>query len=147
MENQQFTTVDDETNNNKSGGCMKSCLTIFLTMIGLFVVLFILAIMSIKIIDHIPRNVTTEEHNNYTAELQAKSSPDFPFGSQDGRIVLKNGSKKICKVDFILSNDGKNMDEDNWKVKWETDKVVITIMGEEQTDKIYILYYNGKVEK
>ena len=39
------------------------------------------------------------------------------------------------------------MDEDNWKVKWETDKVVITMMGEEQTDKIYILYYNDEVEK
>ena len=89
MKNQQFTTVDYETKDNKSGGCMKSCLTTFLAIIGLFVGLFILAIMSINIIDHIPRTITTEEHNTYTVELQAKSSPDFPFGSQDGRIVLK----------------------------------------------------------
>ncbi|MDE6834482.1 MAG: hypothetical protein K2J39_09615 [Ruminococcus sp.] len=60
---------------------------------------------------------------------------------------MKNNSRKICKVDFVLFNDGKSMDEDNWKVKWETDKVIITIMGEEQTDEIYNLYYNGEVEK
>ena len=152
MENQEFNTlVDDETKDNKSGSCITSCLTTFLAIIGLFVALFaglfILSIMSINIVDHTPRTITTEEYNTYTVELQAKGSPDFPFGSQDGRIVLKNNSKKICKVDFVLSNDGKNMGEDNWKVKWETDKVVITIMGEEQTDKIYILYYNGEVEK
>ncbi|MDE6036261.1 MAG: hypothetical protein K2G36_10175 [Ruminococcus sp.] len=144
MENQQFTPlVDDENNDNKSGSCMKSCLTVFLSMAGLFILL----IISINIIDHIPRTITTEKHNTYIVELQAKSSPVFPFGPQDGRIVLKNNSRKICKVDFVLFNDGKSMDEDNWKVKWETDKVIITIMGEEQTDEIYNLYYNGEVEK
>ncbi len=54
MENQQFTPlVDDENNDNKSGSCMKSCLTVFLSMAGLF----ILVIISINIIDNIPRTI------------------------------------------------------------------------------------------
>ncbi len=147
MENQKITSsVDDETKDNKSDSCLKSCLSTFLIFAGLFILLFILIIVSINIIDHIPRTIASEEYNNYTVELQATSSPEF-FGSQNGRIVLKDGSKKICKVNFVLSNDGKNMCEYNWKVKWETDKVVVTIMGEEQTDEIHILYYNGEVEK
>lgn len=136
-------STDNETKDNESGNCLKSCLIIFLLIVGLF----ILVIVSIYITDCIPKTVAYEEHDNYTVELQAKGHPDFPFGSQDGRIVLKNGSKKICKVNFVLSNDGKSMDEDNWKVEWKTDKVIVTIVGEEQTDEIYNLYYNGEVEK
>lgn len=134
MENQQ---------DNESDSYLKNCLITFLAIVGLF----ISAIVAVNIIDHMPRTIAYEEHNTYTVELQATSSPDFPFGSQDGRIVLKNGSKKVCKVNFVLSNDGKSMGENNWKVEWETDKVIVTIVGEEQTDKIYNLYYNGEVEK
>ncbi len=144
MENQQITALaDDENKDNQSGGCLKGCLITFLVIIGAIV----LSIITIIIIDHIPKTVASEEHSTYTVELQRTSSPGFPFGSQDGRIVLKSDSKKICKVDFVLSNDGKSMDEYNWNVKWETDKVVVTIMGEEQSDEVYILYYNGKTEK
>lgn len=133
MENKK---VDKE---NKSGGC----LILFITVAGIF----LLMIVSIYIIEHTPRTVATDSYNNYTLELQAKSSPDFPFGSQDGRIILKSSSKKICRTDFIISNDGKSMDEDNWSVKWENDKVIVTIIGEEQSDEIYTLYYNGEVVK
>lgn len=133
MENQK---VDKE---NKSGGCV----ILFLTVAGIF----LLMIVSIYIIEHTPRTVATDSYNKYTLELQAKSSPDFPFGSQDGRIILKSDLKRICREDFILSNDGKNMDEDNWSVKWENDKVIVTITGEEQSDEIYTLYYNGEVVK
>lgn len=38
------------------------------------------------------------------------------------------------------------MDENNWKVEWKTDKVIVTITGEEQTDEIFFLYYNGETE-
>lgn len=105
--------------------------------------MFLLIIVSIYIIEHTPRTVATYSYNNYTLKLQAKGSPDFLFGPQNGRIIFKNDSKKICRTDFILFNDGKGMDEDNWIVKWETDKVIVTIIGEEQSDEIYILYYNG----
>ena len=67
-------------------------------------------------------------------------------GSQDGRIVLKdNNNKKICSVDFSLSNDGKSMCESNWNVEWSEESVIVTIMGEEQPDALYRLYYNGDV--
>lgn len=139
MKNKQDNLLVD----NESDGYLKNCLITFLAIVGLF----ISVIVSINIVDHMPKTISYEKYNNYTVELQAKGSPDFPFGSQDGRIVLKNGSKKICKVNFVLSNDGKSMSEDNWKVEWETDKVIVTTIGEEQTDKIYRLYYNGEVEK
>lgn len=62
------------------------------------------------------------------------------------RIVLKdNNNKKICSVDFSLSNDGKSMCESNWKVDWNDESVIVTIMGEEQSDALYTLYYNGDV--
>lgn len=37
------------------------------------------------------------------------------------------------------------MCESNWKVDWSDESVIVTIMGEEQSDALYTLYYNGDV--
>ena len=126
----------------KSHGCLIAFLITFAVII-----LHIAAIpVLIEIVDHIPRTRDTQTNGQYVVELQATSSPDWPFGSQDGRIVLKdNNNKKICSVDFSLSNDGKSMCESNWKVDWSEESVIVTIMGEEQKDAVYTLYYNGDV--
>jgi len=136
------TQSNDSDNNQKSGGGLKGCLIVFLV----FVVLVIIGTLGAKIIDHIPREIAIQENGIYTVVLQATSSPVFPFGPQDGRIVLKENSKEISKIDFELSNDGKSMDKSNWKVEWASDKVAVTIMGEEQNDEKFILYYNGEIE-
>ena len=140
--------MDDQTDikvnesKPKSHGCLIAFLITFAAII-----LHIAAIpVLIEIVDHIPRTKDTQTNGQYVVELQATSSPDWPFGSQDGRIVLKdNNNKKICSVDFSLSNDGKSMCESNWNVEWSEESVVITIMGEEQPDALYRLYYNGDV--
>lgn len=140
MENQTDTIVNESK--PKSHGCLIAFLITFAVII-----LHIAAIpVLLEIVDHIPRTKDTQTNGQYIVELQATSSPDWPFGSQDGRIVLKdNNNKKISSVDFSLSNDGKSMCESNWNVEWNDDSVTVTIMGEEQQDAIYTLYYNGDV--
>lgn len=97
------------------------------------------------VLDRIPKTVDYESYGEYTAELLAVGSPDWPFGKQDGRIVLKKNGFSVCQSDFTLHNDGKMMDEYNWDVKWEEDKAVITIRGEEQKDEVFRLYYDDRM--
>ena len=140
--------MDDQTDIkvNESKPKSHGCLIAFLITFAV-IILHIAAIpVLIEIVDHIPRTKDIQTNGQYVVELQATSSPDWPFGSQDGRIVLKdNNNKKICSVDFSLSNDGKSMCESNWKVDWSDESVIVTIMGEEQPDALYRLYYNGDV--
>ena len=140
--------MDDQTDIkvNESKPKSHGCLIAFLITFAV-IILHIAAIpVLIEIVDHIPRTRDTQTNGQYVVELQATSSPDWPFGSQDGRIVLKdNNNKKICSVDFSLSNDGKSMCESNWNVEWNDDGVIVTIMGEEQQDAVYTLYFNGDV--
>lgn len=140
MENQTDTIVNESK--PKSHGCLIAFLITFAVII-----LHIAAIpVLLEIVDHIPRTKDTQTNGQYIVELQATSSPDWPFGSQDGRIVLKdNNNKKISSVDFSLSNDGKSMCESNWNVEWNDDSVTVTIMGEEQQDAIYTMCFNGDV--
>ena len=60
--------------------------------------------------------------------------------------MIKN-AKTICQVDFELWNDGKNMNQSNWKVDWKNDKAIVTIIGEEQKDEVYYLYYDGELSE
>jgi len=104
------------------------------------IVVGVLGIAAVKFCDHIPRTVAKEENGVYSAALQATSSP-FLFGPQDGRIVLKRNGKSIQTEDFWIANDGKYMDESNWSVEWQSDRVIVTIMGEEQSDHAYTFFY------
>ena len=90
-----------------------------------------------------PRVIDTSVNGEYTAELIAVSSPDWPFGTQDGRLVLKKGIWTVCAHDFTLANDGKSMGRSNWSITWDDEKAVVTINGEEQPDEVYHLYYTG----
>ena len=128
-------------NKQKFISCLKGCLILFL---GIIIVIFG-AIFAIGIIDHIPQIVDSQVNEEYAIELYSKSSPDWPFGPQDGKIVLKKNAKTICQVDFELWNDGKNMNQSNWKVDWKNDKAIVTIIGEEQKDEVYYLYYDGEL--
>ena len=140
--------MDDQTDIkvNESRPKSHGCLIAFLITFAVIILHIVAIPVLIEIVDHIPRTKDTQTNGQYVVELQATSSPDWPFGSQDGRIVLKdNNNIKICSVDFSLSNDGKSMCESNWKVDWSEESVIVTIMGEEQKDAVYTLYYNGDV--
>ena len=90
-----------------------------------------------------PMLVDTSVNGAYTVELLALDSPDWPFGSQDGRLVLKKAGWTVCEQDFELRNDGKGMDRSNWSVAWDDEKAAVTISGEEQPDALYHLYFTG----
>lgn len=111
-------------------------------IISVIVCLPIVALLGTKIDSCIPKTVDSKEYGVYKIKLQTLGSPDWPFGSQEGRFVLKKGLKTISKTEFTLRNDGKNMNSSNWKVEWNNDKVIVTIIGEEQSDIEYICYYN-----
>lgn len=115
---------------SKNKGCIISAIVIILIPFLFFV--------GINIIDKIPRTIDIQKNNTYTIELQAIGSPEWSFGPQDGRIVLKKDNKIIEKEKFLLRNDGKKMDEYNWKVSWKKDLVTVTIIGEEQEDETYV---------
>ena len=143
----------DNTNNpadtvaDKSKPKSKGCLKWALIILAVIILLIAAVPIAFEIVDHIPRTKDTKTNRQYTVELQATSSPEWPFGPQDGRIVLKENNKKISNVVFVLSNDGKGMCESNWEVDWQEDCVIVTIIGEEQPDCPYALYYNGDVIK
>ena len=115
---------------SKNKGCIISAIVIILIPFLFFV--------GINIIDKIPRTIDIQKNNTYTIELQAIGSPEWLSGPQDGRIVLKKDNKIIEKEKFLLRNDGKKMDEYNWKVSWKNDLVTVTIIGEEQEDETYV---------
>ena len=131
---------EQQENKGMPLGCIaQSCLIFVLIVIGLV----ILAIIIFKIIEHIPETEDTQSNGNYTVTLQSLGSPIWPFGPQDGQIILEKDDETISEIKFVLRNDGKNMSEYNWDVEWQSDKVIVTIIGEEQNDEIFILSYNG----
>lgn len=88
-----------------------------------------------------PQAVDTSKYGEYTLYLQALGSPDWPFGPQDGRVVLKKDGRTVAEEDFELHNDGKNMNGGNWTVHWNGSGVTAIISGEEQDDMIIRFYF------
>ena len=133
--------IDDEVEKkiifNRVIGILKGCLLTVLIIIGVIV----LCLVTYKIVESIPKIIDNKTNDIYEVELYAKGSPIWPFGPQDGKVVLSNQSGKIYEVDFTLHNDGKIMDESNWKVDWKEDRVIVTIIGEEQSDQNIVMYY------
>lgn len=80
----------------------------------------------------------------YTLLFQAVGSPAF-FSSADGRLVLKEGKKKITVYKFVLSDDGGSVRSDVWQVLWKEDHVEVIISGEEQDDELIQIYYDGEI--
>lgn len=82
-------------------------------------------------------------NGKYTLLLQSVGSPLF-FSSADGRLVLKEGKKKIAVHEFVLSDDGGSVRSDVWKVQWKKDRVEATISGSEQADEVITIRYDGR---
>ena len=140
MDNDLFEQEDEPLAEERKTGCGCGLVAVIMIVLIMFIPL------GIYLFDRIPNTVDSKSNNGWKVELQAIGSPIWPFGPQDGRVWLKLGSFKICSEDFVLHNDGKGMDEYNWKVDWKDDRVLITIIGEEQADEHITLYYDGKTE-
>lgn len=94
--------------------------------------------------------VDSSSKGDYIIELVSIGSPSWPFGGHKGEISLtqRNNRKVICKTTIYVNNDGTPMDEYNWNVQWDDNRAVVSIRGwEEPEEKIYNLYFDGKIEQ
>lgn len=113
------------------------------------IIVFIVVIISIALyVINKPRLIASSysKDNNYILSFIETDSPIF-FGSSKVKIELKSNDEEIMEKQEInteIANDGKNLDYSNWKVDWENDHVEITLIGEEQADKIIKIYYIKK---
>lgn len=82
----------------------------------------------------------------YTLSFIETESPVF-FGSSKVRILLEKPEKEKQELNTEISNDGKYLDEENWKVTWKKDYVEVLLIGEEQGDENLRFYFIDKLEK
>lgn len=110
------------------------------------IIVFIVVIISIALyVINKPRLIASShsKDNNYILSFIETDSPIF-FGSSKVKIELKSNDEEIMEKQEInteIANDGKNLDDSNWKVDWKNDHVEIILIGEEQADKIIKIYY------
>jgi hypothetical protein len=90
-------------------------------------------------------DAATSPDGNYRVVFQEIGEPLF-FGASDCRLKLKQGMRTIAQCSFPLANDGKRIDPDNWVVTWEDDHVQVVVSGEEQGDRRYDMYFDGRTE-
>ncbi len=64
----------------------------------------------------------------YTAILQDISTPT-PGNRQDGVILLKKHGRTIQKQEEAFWYDTELLSENFWSVKWEEDRVIITLFN------------------
>lgn len=78
----------------------------------------------------------------YRLEIDQVGDPAWPYGSTDCRLVLySKEDEKIREKDFSVANDGKNVSENNFSIRWEEKQVIVTVYGEEQGYIEYTLQY------
>lgn len=123
----------------------KSVLAVIFTILVLFLILY----GGIKYrISYAKTEVVSASSmdGQYHLKIYMIGEPDWPFGPTHCRFELFDGEKRIKKYPFSVRNDGAFVHEANFKVNWGTDSVSITVSGEEQSEVIYILKFDGTVE-
>ncbi len=76
----------------------------------------------------------------YTLDFVETQSPTF-FSQSDVCIVLKRGNEEKQEFYTEIANDGKRLDQNNWKVIWNEDRVTVTLKGEEQDDQVIVMKF------
>lgn len=61
-------------------------------------------------------DISNSPNGKYQLILQAVGTPDWPFGSAYGRLILEEGNNEISQTDFRLFNDGASISSSCWKV-------------------------------
>lgn len=133
-------------------GCIKTKKKAIKACFGIFALISILITILggsfIYIVDYKLHDIDSKisPDGTYNIMLQQVGDPDFPFGSTYARVVLKNGKNIIIKYKFDVQNDGANISKESWRVEWNEDSVDCVVYGEEQSDQLYRIYYDGQVE-
>jgi hypothetical protein len=85
------------------------------------------------------RDIETYESpdSNYTLIFQQLGDPEWPFGTTDVRLLLKDkNQKKIDSIDTSIQDDGANAYSGNIKSEeWRNDSVIIILQASEMEDK------------
>lgn len=73
----------------------------------------------------------------------------FLFGSHKLEIYYKKFIFYRKLFDYDLANDGKNLDEGNYSIRWDKNILYLTFKGEEQRDETFRIdiYNKAKYEK
>lgn len=85
----------------------------------------------------IVREIVSYEENGYTIIFQQLGDPQWPFGSIDVRLLLKNQQGKVInKYDTSIQDDGANAGERNIaSVEWFEDRVIVILCASEMKDR------------
>ncbi len=81
------------------------------------------------------------DDGTHSIRIFMTGDPEFPFGSTYCRTVLYTGQSRTAETDIALLNDGKTADEQNFRITWMQDHVLITASAEEMEDTQYTLNY------
>ena len=113
-------------------------------MIGAY--LFIGALWSGAFNFLFPEEIATynSPDGEYSLLFEQLGAPDWPFGSADVRLTLKNhDGKTIKRISTYVSNDGASASERSIKaISWNNDAVVVILQGAEMEDKEISISYN-----
>ena len=60
---------------------------------------------------------------------------------------MKNGKRVIIKQTFDIADDGANASINSWNVDWKDISVEVVISGTEQDDVLYVLKFDGSVDR
>lgn len=84
--------------------------------------------------------------SQYIVSFIETAGPIF-FGPSEVKIELRSKDEETAEKQEIstsVANDGKTLDDTNWKVNFKNDHVEITLTGEEQEDEVIKIYYIQK---
>ena len=104
------------------------------------------AVIVILLFSHIFRQDTlilreSSDDGMHSVRIFMTGDPEFPFGSTYCRAVLYTGRSKTDETDIVLRNDGKTADEQNFRITWMQDCVLISASAEEMDDSQYTFCY------
>ena len=94
-----------------------------------------------------PVDKSTSPDGTYELSFQQVGDPDWPFGYTHARLVLKNGKRVIIKQSFDIADDGAKASINSWNVNWKDTSVEVVISGTEQDDVLYVLKFDGSVDR
>ena len=101
------------------------------------------------------KEVASSSQNGYEVTLIQQGEPGWIFGKVKGFVILSKGENEVIRQEIEVDNKGGNIYENNWGVKWLQDHCEVIIYARQpdkdeevvDSDKIYLLYFNGKVKK
>lgn len=94
----------------------------------------------------IVREIVSYEENGYTLIFQQLGDPQWPFGSTEVRLILKNQQGKVInKCDTSIQDDGANAGERNIaSVEWFEDRVIVILCASEMEDREIIISFESE---